>query len=45
MVKLPVQGALVQSLVGEPRFHMPCSMAKKKKINQLIFKKIIEKIK
>ena len=31
--KLPMQGAQVQSLVGEVRSHMPCGVAKKKNSN------------
>ena len=30
-LQLPLQGAWVQSLVGELRSHMPCGVAKKNK--------------
>ena len=35
-IHLPIQGAWVQSLVGELRSHMPRSTAKKKKRNTIL---------
>ena len=34
---IPMQGARVPSLVGELRFHVPCSAAKIKKVKMLNF--------